>query len=228
MILHLECASLLTDSINVVQVADLPVREDIAEKTKDAQVIQTPKLYLSLAEVPPASPNVGFIEVLQFNGVSTDKSVKELEYEVRVLTSKSKQLMEEKRRLEEITEERRRERETQNTEREALQIRLLKMQVAEKDIEACKRRRREEKFSEMAIEPEKAGQTPPTVQTRVVPEIQMQNQQRRGRGFRFEGCYCCSQMGHWSRDCPHHRMLQVPEHCTKQRPFTKLPQGRFP
>ena len=98
-ILHLECASLLTDSINVVQVADLPVREDIAEKTKDAQVIQTPKLYLSLAEVPPPSPNVGFIEVLQFNGVSTDKSVKELEYEVRVLTSKSKQLMEENIRL---------------------------------------------------------------------------------------------------------------------------------
>ena len=80
----------------------------------------------------------------------------------------------------------------------------------------------------MAIEPEKAGQTPPTVQTRVVPEIQMQNQQRRGRGFRFGGCYCCSQMGHWSRDRPHHGMLQVPEHCTKQRPFTQLLQGRFP
>ncbi|KAI9527323.1 hypothetical protein NQZ68_031460 [Dissostichus eleginoides] len=37
---------------------------------------------------------------------------------------------------------------------------------------------------EMAILEEKAGQTPPTVQTQVVPEIQMQNQQRGGGGFR--------------------------------------------
>ena len=35
LILHLEYASLLAHSINVVRVADLPVREDIAEKTKD-------------------------------------------------------------------------------------------------------------------------------------------------------------------------------------------------
>ena len=77
LVLHLEYASpVLADSIHVVQVADLPVRRDIAEKTKEAQVIQTPRLYLSLAEVPPPSPNVGFIEVLQFNGVSTDNSVK--------------------------------------------------------------------------------------------------------------------------------------------------------
>ena len=61
--------------------------------------------------------------------------------------------MEENIRLEEIAEERRRERETQKTEREALQIRLLKIQVVEKDTEACrnKTRRREEKLSEIAI-----------------------------------------------------------------------------
>ncbi|XP_034095620.1 uncharacterized protein LOC117561981 [Gymnodraco acuticeps] len=203
----------------MVQVADLAVREDIAP------VIQTPKLYLSLAEVPPPSPNVGSIgEVLQLDGVSTDKHLKELEYEVKVLTSKSKHLMEENIRLEEITEER----QTQKTEMEALQLRLLKMQIAEKDTEANKNKKAARQMaatSGMAIEPEKAGQTPPTIQAQEVPEIQVQNQQRGGGGFRErqsgreggrfqggnrstgqgfqgEGCSICGQLTHWSRECP--------------------------
>jgi len=159
LILDLEYASLLTDSIHVVRIADLPVRVEFAE-------------------------------------------------------------------------ERRRGRETQKTEQEALQLRPLKIQVAERDTEACRNntRRREEKLSEITIEPEKAGQTPPTVQTQVV---QVQNQRRGGRRFRFEGCYCCSQMGHWSRDCPQHKMLQLLEHCTTQQqapnngPPHSYPRGGF-
>ncbi|KAK5883047.1 hypothetical protein CesoFtcFv8_019417 [Champsocephalus esox] len=67
--------------------------------------------------------------------------------------------------------------------------------------------------SGMAIEPEKAGQTPPTIQAREVPEIQVQNQQFRGRQSgrggkprsrrrTDEGCYKCGQLTHWSRECP--------------------------
>ncbi|KAI9541841.1 hypothetical protein NQZ68_026303 [Dissostichus eleginoides] len=82
LVLHLKYASQgLTDSICVVQAADLPVKENIAEKTEEAPVIQTPKLYLSLTEVPPPSsiqaPNVGVLGgVLELDGVPTARMSK--------------------------------------------------------------------------------------------------------------------------------------------------------
>ncbi|KAI9532593.1 hypothetical protein NQZ68_031295 [Dissostichus eleginoides] len=81
LVFHLKYASQgLTDSIYVVQAADLPVKEDIAEKTEEAPVIQTPKLYLSLTEVPPPyiSENNPFH---QATIQAPNRSVKELEYE---------------------------------------------------------------------------------------------------------------------------------------------------
>ncbi|KAI9527906.1 hypothetical protein NQZ68_025947 [Dissostichus eleginoides] len=99
----------VANSIYVVQAADLPVKEDIAEKTEEAPVIQTPKLYLSLTEVPPPSsiqaPTVGVLGgVLELDGVPTARSDNELEYEVRILSSKVNQLIEENKRNKEMIE----------------------------------------------------------------------------------------------------------------------------
>ncbi|KAK5915508.1 hypothetical protein CesoFtcFv8_001092 [Champsocephalus esox] len=89
-----------------------------------------------------------------------------------------------------------------------LKLRLLKMEIAEKDTEAIKNKKAARQMaatSGRAIEPEKAGQTPqtpPTIQAREVPEIQVQNQQSRSRRRTDEGCYKCGQLTHWSRECP--------------------------
>ncbi|KAI9525190.1 hypothetical protein NQZ68_009398, partial [Dissostichus eleginoides] len=104
---------------SVANEVDLPVKEDIAEKTEEAPVIQTPKLYPSLTEVPPPyisennpfhqasiqAPNVGVLGgVLDLDGVPTARRVKELEYEMRILSSKANQLIEENKRNKEIND----------------------------------------------------------------------------------------------------------------------------
>ena len=88
--------------------------------------------------------------------------------------------------------------------RKALKLRLLKMQVAEKEAEANKNKK---STKQMAILAEKAGRTPPTVQTQEELETSHQNQQSgggrfRGRRFQNGGCYTCGQMSHWSKECP--------------------------
>jgi len=75
----------------VVQAADLPVKEDTAEKTDEAPVIQTPKLYPSLTEAPPPyisennpfsqpsiqAPSFGVLRgLLDLEGVPTARSAK--------------------------------------------------------------------------------------------------------------------------------------------------------
>jgi len=91
LILHLKYASQgLTNSICVVQAADLPVKEDTTEKIEEAPVIQTSKLYPSFTEAPPPymtekypfsqpsiqAPTFGILgEVLHFEGVPTERRV---------------------------------------------------------------------------------------------------------------------------------------------------------
>jgi len=69
----------------------------------------------------------------------------------------------------------------------------------------------------MTATTENAVQTPLTVQTQVVPENQMQNQQGggggfrgrgRGRGVQNGGCFKCGQMSHWSNECPQNQLQQ--------------------
>ncbi|KAI9518049.1 hypothetical protein NQZ68_041539 [Dissostichus eleginoides] len=120
LVLHLKYASQgLTNSMYVVQEADLPAKEDTAEITEEAPVIQTPKQYPSLTEVPPPdisennpfhqasiqAPNVGVLGgVLDLDGVPTARRKKELEYEVRILSSEVNQLIEENKRNKEMIE----------------------------------------------------------------------------------------------------------------------------
>ncbi|KAK5916021.1 hypothetical protein CesoFtcFv8_001561 [Champsocephalus esox] len=101
--------------------------------------------------------------------------------------------------------------------------RLVKLQIAEKDTEANtnkKAARQMATTAEKTIETETVMQALLTVQAQVVPENQMQYQQRGrgsfrgkggGKGFKKVGCYTCGQMDHWSRDCPHQQIQNPPQ-----------------